>query len=117
MSLEAGVTERFARQVEALDVVTQLVEQAGCHVFLVHPDIHPEAPHPFICAMPDMVWEPEEMNYDPSDVTFDERTKTYAIWNAGTVVRRNVSAEFAANVIIEEYRIWDKILMDERTLH
>jgi hypothetical protein len=115
--MEQKLREKFARQVEGLSVVTYLVEKAGCHVFLVHPELYPELPHPFICAMPEIVWEPEEMNYDPSDVTFDERTKTYAIWHAGIVVRRKVSAEFAANVIIEEYRIWEKILMDERTLH
>ena len=33
------------------------------------------------------------------------------------MARRNVSAEFAANVIIDEYRIWEEMLLEERTLH
>jgi hypothetical protein len=99
----AGVDGRFARQVEGLAVVTDLVEKAGCHVFLVHPDLHPELPHPFICAMPDLIFEPEEMTYDPSDVTFNEHTGRYVIWHGGVVVRRNVSAGFAARIIIDEY--------------
>src|SRR5262249_49921710 len=108
--------EGVARQEEGLAGVTNFGEGAGVHVLLVHPDPHPEVPRPYICAMPDLVWEPEEMNYNPSDVTFDERTKTYAIWHTGILVRRNVSAKFAANVIIEEYRTWERMLMGERIL-
>ena len=61
------MSERFARQVEGLAVVTD-----GGEGWV--PCVLRELPHPFICAMPDVIFEPEEMNYDPSDVTFDEHT-------------------------------------------
>ena len=110
------MSERFARQVEALAVVTELVEVTGCHTFLVDPHLFP-APYPFIVAMPDLIFSEDELDtFECSDVGFDEERGSYVVWQTGRTII-DVPAEAAAKIIISEYREWERKLLAERTSH